>query len=106
VFYAGILGHYVGDGTQPMHLTIHYNGWSDDVPNPKNFTKDRMFHSRYENAYVNRAVDDAMVRPKIKPGQRITDVFAAVKAYLIQSFGEVEPVYELEKSGEFNPNAP
>src|SRR5436190_13909232 len=46
VFYAGVLGHYVGDGTQPMHLSIHYNGWADGVPNPKAFTRDRMFHSR------------------------------------------------------------
>jgi len=106
VFYAGLIGHYAGDGTQPMHLTIHYNGWSDDVPNPKNFTKDRMFHTRYENAYVNRAVDDAMVRPRIQPAQRLTDVFGAVKTYLIQSFSEIEPMYELQKSGEFNPNAP
>jgi len=26
VYVAGILGHYVGDGAQPMHMTIHYNG--------------------------------------------------------------------------------
>jgi hypothetical protein len=39
-----------------MHLTIHYNGWADGVANPRNFTKDRMFHSRYENAYVNAAI--------------------------------------------------
>jgi len=30
VFYAGWLGHYVGDGSQPLHTTIHYNGWVDD----------------------------------------------------------------------------
>ena len=23
----GVMGHYVGDGSQPHHTTIHYNGW-------------------------------------------------------------------------------
>ncbi|MGP8226667.1 MAG: nuclease, partial [Terracidiphilus sp.] len=27
IFYAGWLGHYVGDGSQPLHTTIQYNGW-------------------------------------------------------------------------------
>src|ERR1043165_542215 len=25
---AGILGHYIADGSNPAHTTIHYNGWS------------------------------------------------------------------------------
>jgi len=65
-----------------------------------------MFHSRYENAYVNRAVDVAQVRPKVQPPERLQDVFGAVKSYLNQSFAELEPAYELEKSGEFNPDSP
>jgi hypothetical protein len=27
VFYAGWLGHYVADAANPLHTTIHYNGW-------------------------------------------------------------------------------
>ena len=27
LFYAGWLGHYVGDGSQPLHTTVNYNGW-------------------------------------------------------------------------------
>ena len=27
LFYAGWLGHYAGDGSQPLHTTINYNGW-------------------------------------------------------------------------------
>src|SRR5579883_1559102 len=26
VYVAGVLGHYVGDGSNPMHLSIQYNG--------------------------------------------------------------------------------
>jgi len=106
VFYAGVLGHYVADGSQPMHLSIHYNGWADGEPNPRNFTKDRMFHNRFEAAYVTRAVDALRVRAKVQPPQRLPDVFAAVKGYLIQGFTDLEPMYELEKSGEFKPDSP
>src|SRR6266516_4450213 len=57
VYVAGVMGHYVGDGSQPMHLSFQYNGWLDTTPNPKNYTKDRGLHSRYEAAYVNAAID-------------------------------------------------
>jgi hypothetical protein len=104
--YAGILGHYVGDGSNPMHLTIHYNGWDETSPNPKGYTKDRRLHGRYEAEYVNRAIDIGAVRPKVKPPSRLTNVFGAVRDYLSQSFAEVAPVYDLEKTGEFNPEFP
>jgi hypothetical protein len=106
VYCAGILGHYVADGTMPMHLSVHYNGWADGYPNPKNFTKDRMFHSRYETAYVDAAIDEATVRKMVGAPQRVTDVFGAVKNHLSRTFSELEPMYELEKTGEFNPAAP
>jgi hypothetical protein len=106
VYVAGVLGHYVGDGAQPMHLSIQYNGWLDTTPNPKNFTRDRGFHARYEAAYVDAAVDIAAVRPKVQAPQRLTNVFDSIKRYVNQSFAELEPVYELEKTGEFNPEKP
>jgi len=106
VLYAGVLGHYVADGTMPMHLTIHFNGWADGYGNPKGFTKDRMFHARYETAYVDAAINQAMVKGKVGTTQRLTNVFGAVKEHLSRTFSEVEPMYEMEKMGEFNPQAP
>src|SRR5215475_13302163 len=29
----GIWSHYVGDASQPLHVSIHFNGWGD-LPNP------------------------------------------------------------------------
>lgn len=106
VFYAGVLGHYVGDSTMPMHLSIHYNGWADGSPNPKKFTTDRTLHSRYENTYVNAAIDEARVRPLVQRPRRLTDVFATVKSHLGQTFSELEPLYTMELAGEFKPDAP
>src|SRR6185436_4507217 len=28
IYYAGVVGHYVADGSQPLHTSIHYNGWT------------------------------------------------------------------------------
>jgi hypothetical protein len=104
--YGGILGHYVGDGANPMHLSIHFNGWDATTANPNSYTLDRRLHSRYEAEYVNRAIDIVAVRPKVQAPRRLANVFTSVRDYLTQSFGEVVPVYEMEKKGEFNPEKP
>jgi hypothetical protein len=106
VHYAGVMGHYVADGSQPMHMTIHFNGWADGSPNPKNYTTDRRLHSRYETAYVDVAIQEARVRPGVQRPRRLPDVFGSIKDYLQLSFSEVEPMYDLEKTGEFNPENP
>ena len=106
VQYAGVLGHCVADGTMPMHLSVHFSGWADGYANPKHFTTDRMFHARYESAYVDAAITPAAVKAKIGSPQRLTDVFGAVKDHLRRTFSELEPMYEMEKTGEFNPQSP
>src|SRR5678816_2308885 len=45
VHYAGVMGHYVGDAAQPMHMSVHYNGWFDTAPNPKNNPHVRVLHA-------------------------------------------------------------
>jgi len=106
VYIAGVLGHYVGDSTMPMHLSVEYNGWLDTSPNPKGYTKDRGFHSRYESLYVDAVINADAVRQKIQPPQRLSNVWDAIKQNLIQSFSELEPAYDMEKAGEFNPQQP
>lgn len=106
VFYAGVLGHYVGDGAQPLHMTIHYNGWVDNAPNPKGYTRDRKLHSRYEHAFVESAAEYSELRDRVKPPRRLSDVFGEVRQYLNQSLQEMIPLYEMEKTGEFNPDSP
>jgi hypothetical protein len=106
VYIAGVLGHYVGDSTMPMHTSIEYNGWLETSPNPKGYTKDRNFHSRYESQYVDAAVQDDAVRPKVQAPTRLPNVWEAIKQNLILSFSQLEPAYEMEKAGEFNPKQP
>lgn len=106
VYMAGVLGHYVGDGSMPMHLSVQYNGWLETSPNPRGYTNDRGFHNRYETLYVNTAVEATVVRLKVLGPQRLANVWDSIKQYLVLAFSELEPAYELEKAGEFNPQQP
>jgi hypothetical protein len=98
----GELGHYVGDGSQPHHTTIHYNGWSRTVPNPEGFTTSRQTHGTFEGAFTARvarldAVEAAMTAPVLDD----FDLRARVPAYLRTTLAEVVPFYRLEKAGGF-----
>lgn len=99
---AGYLGHYVGDGAQPHHTTIHYNGWNRDAPNPEGFTTSRQTHGAFEGAFTARvarldAVEAAMAAPALDG----FDLRARVPAYLKTTLAEVLPFYRLEKAGGF-----
>ena len=71
-----------------------------------NFTTDRKFHSRYESLYVNAALGTSRARTPAHGPEQLSNVWESIKQYLDQSFSELEPVYEMEKSGEFNPENP
>lgn len=104
---AGVLGHYVADGSNPHHTTIHFNGWSADAPNPRGFSTARDFHSRFESAFVSAAVEADQVRDGLDGSAEILgDVRSAVWAYLDESNALVERLYELEKDVGFDPASP
>jgi hypothetical protein len=101
IFLAGLLGHYVGDGSQPLHLTINYNGWTYG-PNPHGYTTEHTIHARFEGDYVHNNIKAADVAPLIvaKPVV-LEDVFADYVTYLRHSNSFVEKVYQLDKTGAF-----
>jgi hypothetical protein len=99
IFYAGWLGHYVADGSQPLHTTIQYNGWVG--PNPNGYTSQHTIHSQFESAYVAANITAKDFAGLVKSPERLDDPFARYLAYLKQSNGLVDNVYELDKSGGF-----
>lgn len=97
----GYLSHYIGDGAQPLHLSIHYNGWGD-YPNPEGFTNSRQTHGMFEGVFVRRnarldAVEAAMPAPQLDG----FELRARTAAYLLTSHAEVLPFYRMEKAGAF-----
>ena len=99
VFYAGWLGHYVGDGANPMHTTIQYNGWVGD--NPNGYTTAKNVHYEFESGFVQRIQQQLTITDLVKEPVRLQHPFEDYVAYLRASNGMVEKSYQLEKAGGF-----
>ncbi|MBT8338235.1 MAG: hypothetical protein KJO11_16730 [Gemmatimonadetes bacterium] len=110
---AGVLGHYVTDGSQPHHTTIHFNGWNasgaQQAPNPEGFTEERDFHGRFESDFVREhlAYNDVFFRVPRETRFLGTpdEVRDAVRAFLRDTHAEVATLYRLEKSARFDPDS-
>jgi hypothetical protein len=100
VFYAGWLGHYVADGSQPLHTTIQYNGWVG--PNPNGYTTEHKIHALFETTYVAQNIAAKDFSDLVHAPERLTDPFQQYIAYLRESNGHVGTVYALEKAGGFS----
>lgn len=100
IFTAGILGHFVADGSQPMHNSIQYNGWTG--PNPNGYPTDKHIHARFESDFVHANIKEADFAPLVpqKP-EVIRDVFTDFMLYLRHSNSLVEKTYQLDKAGGF-----
>jgi hypothetical protein len=89
----------VADASQPLHTTIHYNGWVG--PNPNQYTTEHHIHGQFESEYVRANIAVRDFASRVKAPQRLHDPFADYIAYLKNSNSLVENVYELEKAGGF-----
>jgi hypothetical protein len=99
VFYAGWMGHYVADGSQPLHTTIKYNGWVGR--NPNGYTTQPGIHSAFETAYVARHIAAKDFSGLVHAPAHLADPFENYLSYLRDSNRLVERVYQLDVAGGF-----
>ncbi|HEY5258891.1 MAG TPA: hypothetical protein VIJ12_11005 [Candidatus Baltobacteraceae bacterium] len=108
----GVWGHFVADASQPLHITIHFNGWGN-YPNPSGYTQAHI-HSMFESQFVNRVSNDADVT-KLVPAYVPTDptdlltqrqMLSMIGKYLSDSAAAVDPLYDLDKAGAFDAATP
>jgi hypothetical protein len=102
---AGLLSHYVGDASQPLHATLHFNGWAD-ADNPQGYSNECDIHAKFESWFVNRAATTPEVMPEIGAAKLVSDPFNAAVAFIKDSNSRVEEVYRLDKAGAFDPMKP
>lgn len=96
------LAHYVGDGSQPLHVSIHYNGWGD-YPNPKGYTTEKI-HGPFEEDFVAGAVTPAMAQAAMVPFNDCKcTIDKRVVAYLTRTQTFVDPLYRMWGEGAFRP---
>lgn len=97
---AGILGHYVADGSNPTHTSVHYNGWSG--ANPNGYATDKRLHARFESEFVDAQLRVHDIKPLIAARPHVSaDFRAATIAYLKESNAVVERLYQLDKAAAF-----
>lgn len=95
---AGILGHFVTDGANPHHTSVHHNGWNPAFPNPRGFTSGPGFHSRFESQFVEANITLGHLLPHMSGSPRRLDgVREEVLAYLQRSHSRLERLYELDR---------
>lgn len=99
LYDAGILGHYVADGSQPLHASINYDGWAE-TENPEGFTRERGIHRQFETTFVDANLHSDDVRPLVPENARLLHApFQDFVAYLRDSNRQVPEVYRLYKEG-------
>jgi hypothetical protein len=99
---AGILGHYVADGSNPLHTTVHHNGWVGKN-NPRKFTTDNTLHGRFEGKFVDGRIKIEDIRPRVAAQAKvIAQPRAAIIEFLNGSYALVDDVYVLEGQERFS----
>jgi len=111
IYLMGVMGHFVGDGSQPLHTTIHFNGWAGS--NPHGYTTNHTFHAWIDGGYFRKTGGlkvESMVG-KIRPAEHVgtlvqtNGIFHVVVDYLAEQNTLVEPLYQLEKDGKISGEA-
>ncbi len=98
----GHLSHFIGDGSQPLHTSTHYNGWGD-YPNPNGYTTAKI-HNMFEGEFVVGNIRAPMISAKLTPLRSCNcPIEQRTAEYLSTTGKQVIPFYELEKAGGFAP---
>jgi len=102
----GFWGHFVGDASQPLHVSVHFNGWGD-YPNSNNYTQSKKIHAKFESDFVNAHTSAGAVLSHIGPYVPAPGpILPRVEAYLAQTNAFVPTVYRLEGAGAFDAVTP
>lgn len=103
LFHIGTLSHFVGDATQPLHTTRHFNGWvGPPESNPNGYTTSNKFHAYIDGGVVDhhKITYDSLV-PQFRPATTVSaaDPWPDVLAHIERSFAHMERLYQMEKDG-------
>src|SRR5437879_3061048 len=111
IYVMGVMGHYVGDSSQPLHTTVHHHGWVGD--NPHHYTTSQGFHSWIDGGYF-RKIGGANLKEmqgKLRPARLVSlnensvkaaEIFHAEMAFILDQNKLVEPLYQLDKDGKLS----
>ena len=90
----GYWSHFVADGSQPMHVSVHYNGWGN-YPNPNGYTT-APIHAPFEGTFVRSFIDFNKVKGLVRPyaDRGAATIEQRVPLYLAETLSQVVPAYQ------------
>ncbi len=107
IYLMGVMGHFAGDSSQPLHTTIHHHGWVG--ANPKHYATNSSIHAWIDGGYISKAgINFADLKPKARPARVLSatspnaqspDIFPTVVAFIVEQHKLVEPLYQLNQNG-------
>lgn len=110
IYLMGVMGHFAGDSSQPLHTTIHHHGWVGE--NPKHYATNSSIHGWIDGGYIFKAgITLADLKPKVRPARVLSatspnaqspDIFPTVVAFILEQHKLVEPLYQLNQHGDFS----
>ena len=89
--YAGFLAHYAGDLVQPLHATIHYNGRIGE----DGLRTGAGIHEQVDSLIERIGLTAEELAEGVQARPVEGGLFAAVRAQVLESNGQVDRVYEL-----------
>ena len=102
VYVMGVMGHFVGDGSQPLHTTVHNRGWVG--PNPNHYATNDI-HALIDGGFIAKAgIALGELEPKVVPAHPLDlaprhdgrdPIFVDIVDYLLATRATVEPMYQL-----------
>jgi hypothetical protein len=102
----GYWSHFIADASQPLHVSVHYNGWGR-YPNPAGYSDSHTIHARFETRLVDAVATDASVAVQVGPYRPSSVPIATrVATYLRGSLAAVPQVYALEAAGGIDAASP
>jgi hypothetical protein len=111
LYVMGVMGHYAGDASQPLHTTIHHHGWVGE--NPRHYSTKTSFHGWIDGGFFNKigGANSKELRKRLRPAQgvmidgraaRPEEMFQAAMAFIVEQGKLVEPLYQLDKDGKLS----
>lgn len=102
----GYWGHFVADASQPLHVSVHFNGWGD-FPNPNNYTNSNKIHAKFESDFVNKHTTAEAMMSHVGPYvPSAAPILTRVATYLTATNSHMAQIYQLEGAGAFDAATP
>jgi hypothetical protein len=108
IYVMGVMGHFVGDASQPLHTTMYHHGWIGE--NPNHYTTSFGFHGWIDGGFFRKTggIDVKKLTAQIHPAQKMPaaaepdGIFHTAVNFLVEGNQLVEPLYRLDRDGKLS----